>query len=124
LYIMANKERITITIDPDVLRRLDKVSDTRGEPRAAMIERILRNNIDGEESMMRDMENPVWRSLISTLLASESVVKAIATIAGENMPPERIREVQAGIKVQAERGRQRQAAKRGKSSAKVSTEGA
>ena len=43
------KSRITITIDAELLARIETVCDARGEPRSAFIERVLSHRIEGEE---------------------------------------------------------------------------
>lgn len=52
------KERITITMDPVLLERIDAVAESRGDSRSAVIERVLEGEIEqkrGRESFFDEV---------------------------------------------------------------------
>ena len=55
------KSRITITIDADLLDRIEAICKERGEPRSALIERVLGNEIVSEERFLAGREIPQIR---------------------------------------------------------------
>lgn len=113
---MAEKKvRITITIDPELLGRVDGVCEARGEPRSSLIERVLSNEIKEEEEFVGDMENPVLRALLMAFKSSAALMKLSAKIAGETLTPEEVRKISEVAREQIERGKVREGGKRGRS---------
>jgi len=120
-----NKPKISISLDADLLRRIDAACEARNEARSAFIERVLENEIEGEETFVRDMESPIWRGLITALAKSPSVTMAIAKVVGEELSPEHMAQIQKRAPELAQLGRERQVAKRGKrGEGKVGVQGA
>lgn len=102
-----NKERVTITLDADLLRRIDGVCEARGEPRSAFIERMLRREIHGEEELMADLESPLYRAVVHVVKGMPGFVDLVAKAAGQDAA-----EVREAMNTQLARGKERQAGKR------------
>lgn len=109
-----NKERISLTLDPDLLRRIDAVCTARNEARSAFIERVLGHVIKEEEEFVSDMENPLYRALVSVIKSSPSVMGAISKLIGENLEGEALEEARRRMAEHIERGKERQAVKKQK----------
>ncbi len=108
-----NKEKISISIEADLLRRLDAVCEARGDSRSAVIERILRDEMPEEESFLQGMEDPMSRALIATLIRSPAVLKVIATVAGKAISDADLKRVQERAPEHFRRGKERERKKRG-----------
>lgn len=108
---MAAKERVTLTIDAEVLARIDQVADLREEARSVVVERILRNGIESEEKFLDIIADPVRGAIYRGLLESPELMHLIAKMAGEALTEaevSRIKErapgvLKAGKKVRAQR---------------------
>ncbi len=74
------KERVSVTLPPGLLERVDRVAEERGESRAVTMERMLGNSIDFEEKFLKDMENPLVRGLAKAVFASPQFLDAIAFV--------------------------------------------
>ena len=107
-----NKEKISISIDAELLRRLDAVCEARGQSRSAVFERIVRNEIDGEEKFLDYMEKPINRALMTVIMKTPGVLDAIATLVGEHLTPENVVEIKELAGVQVQRGSERQKSKK------------
>src|SRR5688572_27055487 len=97
-----NKEKISISIDAALLRRIDVVCANRDEARSAFFERLAENQIGEEETFTRLMENPLWRGFLSALTSSPAVLKAIATVAGDTMSDEELHHIRERLPELAE----------------------
>lgn len=108
------KARITITLDADLLRRIKVVEEERGDSVSAIINRMIRNDIAHEEQQMRDMENPVMRTVLTALTKTPGVMESIASLVGNQLTKDQAEELRQNIQQQAKRGKQRVAKKGGK----------
>ena len=55
------RKPISITIDPDLLQRLDQVAERLGETRTAVIERAIRNDLKSQEEYLDSLSTPIGR---------------------------------------------------------------
>ena len=94
---MSQKKPITVTIDPEVLARVDRVAELRGESRSATIERITRNGIDDEEKFLDVMGGPVAGRVITALLGNPKLHGMLAKFVQEEMTAEQIDELAAKV---------------------------
>jgi len=101
------KERITVTLDGDLLARVDQVAEARDDSRSAMIERMLSNQIEFEEGFVKKMENPIVRNLAKLLTSSPALLDAIAVAAGDEFAAGRGSELRDFIIKQFERAKDR-----------------
>lgn len=108
-----SKAKISISLDADLLRRLDAVCEAKGEERSPTIERMLRLAIQEQEEFIRDMEDPVMRTIHSVMMRSPAVMKTIVMALGAQFTADEIADIQKRGVIQRERGVQRQRAKRG-----------
>lgn len=109
-----NKAKIGISIDPQLLGRIDAVCEARGEPRSAFIERVLVNEIAGEEEFVQDMENPFTRAVARAMTASPKVTELLAKFVVSDLPAEDRKKIHGWLTDQLERGSGRMAAKKGR----------
>lgn len=116
-----NKVRITITIDPKLLERLDAVCEATNIKRSSIIERMIEEKIVEREKLVRDMENPVLRAIARGLASSPNVVEAVAKLVGEKFTDEDRKWIREGLREQIELGKQRAEAKKAARSAPGST---
>lgn len=112
-----NKDKISISIDPDLLRRVDAVCAAREETRSSMIERVLKNEIAGEEQFLKDMENPINRAIMSTIINTPGLLAAVARLVNEHLEAGDLDHMREKLPQQMERGKRR-AAERSKGAAR------
>lgn len=102
------KDKFSISMDPELVRRLDKVGEARGDARSTVIERIVRNGLPEEERFLEQMENPAYRAIVQLLTESPKVTETLARLVGEHLGAEQLEK----LKQQAERGKARQKVRR------------
>lgn len=107
------RERVTVTLDASLLRRIDRVAEARGEARSAVVERMVANEIGEEERFMRLMENPATRLIFQTLMSNPRIVESIAVLVGDKLDPEDAERMAKVIREQTKRGRERRGKKHG-----------
>ncbi|MCC6580873.1 MAG: hypothetical protein IT440_10570 [Phycisphaeraceae bacterium] len=107
-----NKERLTVTIDRDILQRIDAVATAREEPRSRVIERICRNGIKAEEEYLSDLEKPALRFIAEAITSRPALVSALARVIGEQLTGEEMARIRETSAKQAVLARERQQRKR------------
>ncbi len=117
------KERITVTVDADLLRRLDAVAAARGDSRSAVLERLLGNAIGEDEVFLKAMENPITRAVAQAVTSSPALIESIARLVGEQMSTGDAEEIREVMAEQAKRGAGRRGS-RSKKSGRLAGEGA
>ena len=108
------KDKFSISMAPELVARLDEVGAQRGEARSTVIERIIRNGIADEESFLRDMESPVYRTIMQAMVNTPKLVQAMAKLVGEHLSEEELEHLPADGTKQVELGKQRQKKKKTK----------
>ena len=103
------KDKFSISMDTELVQRLDAVAEARDEARSTVIERIVRHGLAEEESFLRDMENPVDRAIVDIVTDNPGILRTIANLVGQQLTDEQL----AGLRNQAKRGRGRQGKKKG-----------
>ena len=77
------KVRITITIDEDLLERLDRISEAGRENRSALIERLLLECVTEEEMMVDPIVQNLFRSAMASPKVTESLTDALRNVLDE-----------------------------------------
>ncbi|MFA9480470.1 ribbon-helix-helix protein, CopG family [Phycisphaerales bacterium AB-hyl4] len=103
------KDKFSISMDPELVQRLDAIAEARDEARSTLIERIVRHGVADEEKFLSDMESPVNRVIAQLLTESPKITMALARLVGEQLTEEEV----GKLRVEAERGKARQKKKRG-----------
>lgn len=109
-----NKQKIAISIDADLLEKIDQVAEARGDARSTLIERMLKDGIESEMRFVKQMESPVYRALMGALTSSPKVFEVLADLAMEKITPEQAQELQKKGHEQMKRGLERSKAKKTK----------
>lgn len=103
---MSNKERITITIDPETLARVDRLARLRDASRSKVIENLLDMGIEEAEATMNKLASPLIGPIVQSIMDHPKLVSMLATAIGEKLDPEEIAQWEAAApKVRAARGR-------------------
>lgn len=92
---MAVKERITLTIDPAVLARIDTVAQARHESRSATVERILRNGVEEEQHLLETIGQGIEGRVLAYLLQSPKALQRIAQVIGAEITPDKLAAIEA-----------------------------
>ncbi len=109
----AKKKILSISIDPDLLDRIDSLCRLEAESRSAYIERVLRNSVDGKESVISDMESPLNRAIFETLVKTpKPIIQAISKILGETMTDDDWDRIQRNAPQYTGEGKKRQQQKK------------
>ncbi len=82
------KEVVTIRLGPEVIKRLDYIASEREETRSSVIERIVDNGIEDEESFLDQMTNPILRNLILGMAGSPKFMKIMGKVMREEFSDE------------------------------------
>ena len=123
---MSRKKQITLTVDEDLVDRVDELARDEGTSRSAVIGRVLRAGLPGEEWFHRTLENPLVRALHERLTSSPGILKALAAMVDEQLSAEDIRVLKedTGPRMRDSAKRRKTAARRPKGRGRPRAEGA
>ena len=103
----VNKEKLSITLDSRLVRRIDLLAEKRGTNRSSFIERVLLREIGVEERWVDQMENPVYRGVLRALTETPGLLESMATMLGDHLNTEEAAEFREGAKKQIRSGKAR-----------------
>jgi len=109
------RTQISIKLDSDLLKRIDKLATDVGITRTAVIEQAIKNDLPEQESFHKSLENPLVRAAHKKL-TSPSVLRLLAMLGQTNMSDEEIMEIVEKGPRQRDAAKDRRADKKGKSS--------
>lgn len=102
------KERITVTLDPDLVARLDRLAEVLDQSRSRLMERLLDTAVEEEEQLMDKLASPVIGPIVQSIIDHPKLMATLAKLIGEQMSPEEVLRWQdASPKVRAARDRLR-----------------
>jgi len=96
----AGKMVLSITIDPDLVRRVDELADSLGQSRSAFISRLVKEGVDSEGDAIRAFQHPVIGPALLKAFSDREVIKGIADVMGENLTDQQLllfRQVMNGL---------------------------
>ena len=105
------RTQISIKLDTDLLERIDRLAESIGSTRTAIIEQAIKNDLPESERYYRSLENPVVRS-VHAVLTQPHILEALAKLTRQEMTPEEFANITEKAPVQRERARERSQAKR------------
>jgi len=107
------KERITVTLDPDLVARIDRLAEHRDESRSKFMEFLLEIGVEEQEQFHEKMASPVIGPIVQSIMDHPKLIAGIAKVIGEQLSPEEIARWQAAGP-NLRRVRQRQSNERGR----------
>lgn len=103
----ANKVKIAITTDSDLLTQIDEIAEARGESRSALITKMLRVGVDEQRKLLKQMENPLYRAVLGAMTKSPELLQKMSELVCENMTLDEAIEKKQNIEKQLQLGKQR-----------------
>jgi hypothetical protein len=103
---MTRKVQMNVSIDADLLERIDRVAAKRHETRSAVIDRFCRNQIDDDEQFLAELEQPVVRALYS-VMAKPEVLRVVAALVGDKLTGKDVEAKVERMKRQLKLGKER-----------------
>lgn len=83
-----SKSRITVTVDPDLVERIDRLAELRDTSRSKMFEMLLEIGVEDEEKTMKTLGNPIIGPIVESVLDHPKLVSMIAAAIGDKLSPE------------------------------------
>jgi predicted transcriptional regulator len=81
---------MSATVDPDLLIRLEAVADALSLNRSQMLEQLVRDGIEEQETYARALSNPLIARALGLAIGQPGVLKAMAAAMGEELQPEQL----------------------------------
>lgn len=79
------KRRITLTLDPALVKRVDRMAKATRESRSAVVEDLLRDGLEDQEMFVKAMGNPLLRESLGRAFASKDVLRQMAAVIGDDL---------------------------------------
>lgn len=87
------KIRVTITIDPALIRRVERAAKKIGSNRSAFIESAVRESIADAEGIANILGDDVSRRAFLSALAQPGIVQSIGRSMGEQLNQEQVQQI-------------------------------
>lgn len=88
---MAKRKRIvTFSVDPDLVKKIDRVAKSLGMSRSEWIERSLRDSVAGDEIGVKVLLHPGFAEAFMKSLSNPQVLKGLARAMGEEVSDEQL----------------------------------
>ena len=82
---------IAVTVDPELLLRLDAVAEALSLNRSQMLEQLVRDGIEEQETYARALSNPLIAKAFGAAITQPGVLRAMAAAMGEELQPEQLK---------------------------------
>lgn len=97
--IRGTKQILSLSLDVELVKRVDNLADANGMSRSAMVESFIESGIDQEELKIRAFTNPVLREALMKSFSSPSVVKALLKGMKDEVTPQDMQLFQQGMQM-------------------------
>lgn len=88
---MARKVKISVSVDENVLRRIDRVAKHKGTTRSAEISAACRDYVEDTEMMVKAFANTELREAFIRAFSAPEVVRQFASVMQEDLSDEQLR---------------------------------
>lgn len=88
---MARRVRITITMLPDILHRVDRIAKAQGFSRSEYLERMTRDALARDEVTVKAMTNPTIMAAFARAIGQEQVLKSLAGVLGDELADDQLK---------------------------------
>ncbi len=88
------KDRITVTLDPDLVARIDRLAELRDHSRSKLMELLLEIAVEEEEAAMKTLGSPVVGTVVQSIMDHPKLLKTIASLIGERLTPDEVKKWQ------------------------------
>lgn len=82
------KDRVTITLDPDLLARIDRLADLRGWSRSRMMERQFRTAVEEDERTMDHLASPIIEPIVQSIIDHPRLMATLVRLIGDKLSPD------------------------------------
>ena len=94
----GTKSLLTVSINTDLVRRLDDLADARNVSRSSLVERFISDSIEDDETVVRFAADPVLMGAMAKIFGDRSMLKRMTeVISSEGTTPEQLRLFQTAI---------------------------
>lgn len=88
---MARKVKVSVSVDENLLRRIDRVAKHKRVSRSAEIETAVRDHLDSTEMMVKAFANDQLRDAFIRAFSAPDVVRQFAAVMQEDLSDEQLR---------------------------------
>ena len=100
------KERITVTLSPELVARIDRLAELRDHSRSKMMEKLLDVAVEEEEQTIKQLASPVLGPIVQSIMDHPKLINALAKVIGQQLDPEEyVRWQEAAPKIRQTRER-------------------
>lgn len=82
---MTRKIRMSVTVDPVLLRKVTKAAKTLGISRSEFVEKGLVEVLQSKQAIVALMENEMLRKTFLNTFSDVSVLREVARVMGQNL---------------------------------------
>lgn len=93
---MPDRDRINTTLDHSLTERIDAVAKARDESRSATIERMLRNQIEEEEKVLKQVGTGIEGRIMALMLENPKILNTMSKLVGESLTDEQLARLESG----------------------------
>lgn len=87
---MANKIKVSIAMSPGLVKQLDRLAKVGGQSRSELIERLVLEGIEQEETFIKATQQPALMQALARAFSQPGVLKQMAATMNEEMSDEQL----------------------------------
>jgi predicted transcriptional regulator len=88
--VKRGRPTVTVTLEKHLLKRVDSVARALALSRSRLLEQLVRDGIEEQETWARALANPLIAKALGLAIGQPGVLKAMAEAMGEELRPEQM----------------------------------
>ena len=85
------KQRVTLTLDAAVVKRVDRVARSTKQSRSAVVEGLLRDGVDDQELFVKAMTDPTLRATFGQIFGSRDFLRQMVNVMGQDVSEDQLK---------------------------------
>jgi len=91
------KKRLSVTVDQEILEKVDGLAEAEGRSRSAQVEFLLRQSLGGNETMTRLMSDDVVRRAMMEAFSNPNVLGRMMALMNGRLPKQAFLDFMHGV---------------------------
>lgn len=88
---MARKERVTIAIDGQMLKRIDRLAAAKKQSRSAWFSETIADGLDQEEAAVKVFTDPLLRETLVKAFSAPGMLQQFAAAVGDELSQDQLK---------------------------------
>lgn len=87
----VSKTKVTLTLDTELVKRVDEIASAKRQSRSAWIEASMRESIDQDEAAVKFFSDPMLSGAFLKAFSEPGMLKQFAQTIGSDLEPDQLK---------------------------------